>query len=98
MPRIVTASLRCRKPASTATLGWWKLLLKAGADANTFQAEGQTALMTAAQAGSADAVKALLDHGAEVNSKESWRGQTALMWATAENHPAVVAGTGGPRR
>src|SRR5579863_7362383 len=65
-------------------------LLIAGADANTFQSEGQTALMTAAKAGSADAVKALLDHGAEVNAKESWRGQTALMWATAENHPAVV--------
>jgi ankyrin repeat protein len=65
-------------------------LLKAGADANSFQAEGQTALMTAARAGSVDAVKLLLDHGAEVNAKESWRGQTALMWATAENHPAVV--------
>ncbi len=46
--------------------------------------------MTAARAGNADAVKALLDHGAEVNNKESWRGQTALMWATAENHPSVV--------
>src|SRR5579863_9983459 len=65
-------------------------LLKAGADANTFQQEGQTALMTAAKAGNVGAVKALLDHGAEVNAKESWRGQTALMWATAENHPAVV--------
>src|SRR5579863_5701757 len=65
-------------------------LLKAGADANAFQQEGQTVLMTAAKAGNADAVKALLDHGAEVNAKESWRGQTALMWATAENHPAVV--------
>ncbi len=46
--------------------------------------------MTAARAGNVEAVKLLLDHGAEVNAKESWRGQTALMWATAENHPAVV--------
>jgi ankyrin repeat protein len=46
--------------------------------------------MTAARAGNVDAVKALLDHGAEIDSKESWRGQTALMWAAAENHPAVV--------
>ena len=46
--------------------------------------------MTAARAGSAEVVKALLDHGAEANNKESWRGQTALMWATAENHPDVV--------
>src|SRR5579863_9342849 len=67
-----------------------EVLLIAGADANTFQQEGQTALMTAAKAGNADAVKALLDHGAEVNAKESWRGQTALMWAAAENHPALV--------
>jgi ankyrin repeat protein len=25
-----------------------------------------------------------------VNAKETWRGQTALMWAVAENHPVVV--------
>ena len=73
-------------------------LLKAGADANSFQAEGQTVLMTAARAGSAEAVKLLLDHGAEVNAKESWRGQTALMWATAENHPVRRASAGGSRR
>ena len=78
--------------------GMVEMLLKAGADANSFQAEGQTALMTAARAGNADAVKALLDHGAEVNAKESWRGQTALMWAAAENHPACDAGAGGSWR
>ena len=36
------------------------------------------------------AVKVLLDHGADVNSKENLRGTTALMWASAENHPDVV--------
>ena len=46
--------------------------------------EGETALMTAARTGKVDAVKVLLAHGADVNFKESRRGQTALMWAAAE--------------
>jgi ankyrin repeat protein len=46
--------------------------------------------MTAARAGNADAVKALIAHGAPVNAKEKWQEQTALMWAAAENHPAAV--------
>jgi len=28
--------------------------------------------------------------GANVNAKESWHGQTALMWAAASNHPAAI--------
>src|SRR5204862_7424929 len=28
--------------------------------------------------------------GASVDARESWRGQTALMWAAAQNHPAMV--------
>src|SRR5438445_819645 len=35
-------------------------------------------------------VKALLAHGANVNANEKLRGQTALMWAVAQRHPAVV--------
>src|SRR5262249_43448714 len=31
-----------------------------------------------------------LDHGANVNAKESWRGQTALMWAAAEGNSEVI--------
>src|SRR3989442_14787264 len=46
--------------------------------------------MTAARAGNADAVKALIAHGANVNAKEKWQEQTALMWAAAENHPAAI--------
>ena len=42
--------------------------------------------MTAARTGNADAVKVLLDHGANVNAKEKTLGETALMWAAAENH------------
>ena len=46
--------------------------------------------MTAARAGNVDAVRMLLDRGADVNARESYKGQTALMWAAAERHPAVV--------
>jgi cytochrome c len=33
-----------------------------------------------------DAIRALLDNGAQVNAKESWGGTTALMWAVSERH------------
>ena len=46
--------------------------------------------MTAARAGNVDAVRLLLDRGADVNAREKYKGQTALMWAAAERHPAVV--------
>jgi ankyrin repeat protein len=46
--------------------------------------------MTAARAGNVDAVKILLEHGADVNARENYKGQTALMWAAAERHPEVV--------
>jgi ankyrin repeat protein len=51
---------------------------------------GETPLMTAARTGNANVVKALLLHGANVNTKEGRRDQTALMWAAAERHPDVV--------
>ena len=35
-------------------------------------------------------MKTLLGHGAAVNAKEGWHGQTALMWAAAEGYPDVV--------
>ena len=46
--------------------------------------------MTAARAGSPEVVNALLDRGANVNAAEGWQGQTALMWAAAENHGAAI--------
>jgi len=36
------------------------------------------------------AVHVLLEAGAAVNATEMWRGETALMWAAAENHADVV--------
>ena len=66
-------------------------LLERGADANHALPTGVTALMTCARTGSVDAVRLLLDRGASVDEQETRWGQTALMWAIAENHPAVVA-------
>jgi ankyrin repeat protein len=65
-------------------------LLKAGADPNEVSTEGETALMTAARTGSVGAAKVLLDAGAKVDAKETWQGQTALMWAVAQKHPDMV--------
>ena len=65
-------------------------LLAAGADPNGALAGGETALMAAARAGSLEAVNALLDAGARVNATESTRGQSALMWAVANRHPAIA--------
>ena len=47
--------------------------------------------MAAARTGHVDAIKALLARGAAVNAHETWRNQTALMWAAVEGHPDAVA-------
>jgi len=65
-------------------------LLDAGADANTVTVDGESVLMDAARTGKAEAVKLLLAHGAQVNAREELRGQSALMWAAAENNVDVV--------
>ena len=64
--------------------------MPAGADANGQLPGGETPLMTAARTGTLPVVKALLSHGAVVDSKDERRGQTALIWAAADGHAAVV--------
>jgi hypothetical protein len=46
--------------------------------------------MTAARSGSAAALTVLLAAGAEVDARERWHQQTALMWAAAANHAPAV--------
>lgn len=67
-----------------------KMLLAAGADPDSANADGQTALMAVARTGKVDAAKALLIAGAHVNAVESFGGQSALMWASAESQPAMI--------
>ena len=66
-------------------------LLAAGADANAALPSGETVLMTASRTGSVEAVRLLASHRAELDAREHTRGQTALMWAVAQQHPDVVA-------
>jgi ankyrin repeat protein len=66
------------------------MLLDAGADANSPNQDDQTALMLASSLGSVKIAEMLLKRDATVNAVESFRGQTAIMWAAAENHPDVV--------
>src|SRR6185436_10272713 len=67
-----------------------RMLLDAGADANSPNQDNQTALMLASSVGSAEIARLLIKKGATVNAIENYRGQTALMWAAAGNFPDVV--------
>jgi ankyrin repeat protein len=66
-------------------------LLNAGADANETGPQSETPLMTVAHMGSVPAAKVLLAHGAKVDARESWHGETALMWAAAQRHPEMMS-------
>ena len=46
--------------------------------------------MTCARTGKVAAAKALIEAGASIDAVESWRGQTALMWAAADGHADMV--------
>jgi ankyrin repeat protein len=61
-------------------------LLAAGAKTSVARPSGETPLMEAARSGNAETAELLLNHGADPNLRESRRGQSALMWAVAENH------------
>jgi ankyrin repeat protein len=58
-------------------------ILKEGVSANTADERGLTPLMYAAVAGSADAMRVLIDAGADVNAKNAF-GSTALMWSVTD--------------
>jgi len=67
-----------------------KLLLDSGADANSVDPAGETALMIAVRVGNLESVKVLLDGGAKVDTTDPTYKQTALMIAVRENHSDVV--------
>jgi len=65
-------------------------LLAAKADVESANADGQTALMVISRTSNVEAAQLLIRRGANVNARETWRSQTPLMWAAAENQPAMV--------
>jgi uncharacterized protein len=67
-----------------------RALLAAHADVDSANADGQTALMILSRTGNVAAAELLIAHGAQVNAREKWRDQSALMWAAAESQPAMV--------
>ncbi|MGH8220115.1 MAG: ankyrin repeat domain-containing protein, partial [Steroidobacteraceae bacterium] len=66
------------------------MLLQAGANPDSPNQDGQTALMLASTIGSLPIAQMLIKRGAHVNAVETFRGQTALMWAAAEGHADLV--------
>ncbi len=67
-----------------------KVLLEVGANVDSPDADGQTALQAVARTGNVEAARLLIDRGATVDAREKWGGQTALMWAAARRHPAMM--------
>jgi ankyrin repeat protein len=68
-------------------------VLQAGADPNVGNDDDQMPLMLAARTGSMPMVEALVKAGAKVNTREKFRGQSALMWAVGSNTPGAAAVT-----
>src|ERR1043166_5243080 len=58
-------------------------MLEQGAGVNVADERGLTPLMYAAYAGSADAMRLLIDKGAHVNAQNAF-GSTALMWSVTD--------------
>jgi ankyrin repeat protein len=65
-------------------------LLKGGAHPSSNAADSLPPIMLCARSGSVDAVRALLARKVDVNAREPLRAQSALMWAVAQKHAAVV--------
>ncbi len=65
------------------------ILLEEGADPNTAQKNGTTALMYASLLGNTEIVKELRERGANVNARDKY-GRTALWYAIAGRHTQIV--------
>jgi ankyrin repeat protein len=83
---VTPIALACENGTATVV----ERLLKAGVSANATGRLGETALHLCARTGRPEAAKVLIAHGASVDTVESWRGQTPLMWAAAEGHADMV--------
>ena len=64
-------------------------LLEAGADPR-LAPNGEPPILACARTGRVAALRALLAYGAGAGAADTWRGQTPLMWAAAENHAPIM--------
>ena len=60
-------------------------LLVAGCAPRALTSTGVQPIHLAAESGSVEAIKSLLDHGADVNAQDGTHGRTALVFAAAQN-------------
>ena len=67
-----------------------ELLLTARADPKAVLGTGESVLMNCVRTGTTKAVETLIKYDADVNSRESAKGQTALMWSAAGNYPDIT--------
>ena len=67
-----------------------RLVLEAGADPNTFTTTGVAALHFAAEADADGVVEVLVEHGANVNARDSFAERTPLMFATVRGADAAL--------
>lgn len=65
-------------------------LLDAGSNAKAMTSTGVQAIHLASQAGSPEAVTALLAHGVDVNVRDETHGRTPLVFAASEDRVAVM--------
>src|SRR5688500_1183679 len=84
-----SASPMSEAAVSGNAAGTWKMI-KCGAEVETPNAEGQTALMVIERTEQVDAARLLRSSGAAVYTVERWSRQTAQMWETAKSQPTMV--------
>ncbi|KAH7111518.1 hypothetical protein B0J13DRAFT_461972, partial [Dactylonectria estremocensis] len=84
---IIPSALRICDPDSKSYSAWFRIYWNTTGMRTT---EYFTDLMVASYFGHSAVVKLLLQHGAEVDSKDKFYGGTPLWWAARNGHEAVV--------